>query len=115
MVDDALTKRRTTPLAEKTFNIIPTDIGRRLSDINPNINSPKLIPMIREVIDNLTPRECEVQDREGRFYALRVRPYRTQDNVINGAVITLLDIHDIKLAMNRNPLKPRKAPAEKVT
>ncbi len=113
MVDDALTIRRTTPLAEKTFNIIPTDVGRRLSDINPNINAPELIPMIREVIENLTPRECEVQDREGRFYALRVRPYRTQENVINGAVITLLDIHDIKLAMNRNALKPRKPQAEK--
>ncbi len=96
MVDSTLTIRRITPLAEKLFNIIPTDIGRRLSDINTNLDFPQLNALIREVIEQLTPLEREVRDREGHWYSLRVRPYRTRENVINGAVVMLVDINDLK-------------------
>jgi two-component system CheB/CheR fusion protein len=93
MVDNHLTIRRTTPLAEKIFNIIPSDIGRKLTDINPNVEMPTLPKMIRSVIDNLTPVEQKVFDTHGSEYSLRVRPYRTRENVINGVVITLVDIN----------------------
>jgi two-component system CheB/CheR fusion protein len=93
MVDNNLTIRRTTPLAEKLFNIIPTDIGRKLSDINPNIEMPMLPGMIRSVLDNLTPVEHSLIDHDKQEYSLRVRPYRTRENVINGVVITLVDLH----------------------
>ena len=52
--------------------------------------------MIREVIDSLETREMEVRDHDGRTYSLRIRPYRTRDNRIDGAVVTLFDIDAIK-------------------
>lgn len=96
MVDNALTVRRATPLAGKIFNLIPTDIGRRLSDLKPNLRITDLDARIRLVIDTLQTQECEVEDKQGRMYSLRIRPYRTKDNKIDGAVITLVDIDAIR-------------------
>jgi two-component system CheB/CheR fusion protein len=92
MVDIALTVRRATPAARGTFNILPTDIGRPLSELRPNIDVPDLEKILREVIETLSTRERKVRDREGREYLLRVRPYRTTDNKIDGAVLTLIDM-----------------------
>jgi two-component system, chemotaxis family, CheB/CheR fusion protein len=96
MLGHDLTIRRFTPLAQKLFNLIPTDIGRRLSDINPNIPLPDLNHYVTEVIESLNMKEIEVQDREGHWYSLRIRPYRTSDNKIDGAVLLLVDIGDIR-------------------
>jgi two-component system, chemotaxis family, CheB/CheR fusion protein len=93
LVDNALTIRRSTPLAEKLFNIIPSDTGRKLSDINPNFDLPTLPLLIRAVIDDLIPCLRDVQDKEGSWYSLRIRPYRTRKNIIDGVVITLVDIN----------------------
>src|SRR5881398_1956573 len=92
MVDNALTVRRATPAARAAFNILPTDIGRPLSELRPNINISDLDNILREVIETLGTRERKVTDKEGRPYSLRVRPYRTTDDKIDGAVITLVDI-----------------------
>src|SRR6266705_2297107 len=92
MVDNALTVRRATPAARGAFNILPTDIGRPLSELRPNIDVPDLENILREVIETLGTRERRLTDKEGRQYSLRVRPYRTTDNKIDGAVITLVDI-----------------------
>ena len=92
MVDNALTVRRATPAARSAFNILPTDIGRPLSELRPNINISDLEDILREVIETLGTRERKVTDKEGRPYSLRVRPYRTTDDKIDGAVITLVDI-----------------------
>src|SRR5438067_3972823 len=92
MVDNALTVRRATPAARSAFNILPTDIGRPLSELRPNINISDLDSILREVIETLGTRERKVTDKEGRPYSLRVRPYRTTDDKIDGAVITLVDI-----------------------
>jgi two-component system CheB/CheR fusion protein len=92
MVDNALTLRRATPAARGAFNILPTDIGRPLSELRPNIDVPDLENILREVIETLGTRERRVTDKEGRPYSLRVRPYRTTENKIDGVVITLVDI-----------------------
>jgi two-component system CheB/CheR fusion protein len=92
MVDHALTVRRATPAARGAFNILPTDIGRPLSELRPNIDVPDMEKILREVIETLGTRERKVADKVGRQYSLRVRPYRTTDNKIDGAVITLVDI-----------------------
>ena len=92
MVDNALIVRRATPAARSAFNILPTDIGRPLSELRPNINISDLEDILREVIETLGTRERKVTDKEGRPYSLRVRPYRTADDKIDGAVITLVDI-----------------------
>jgi two-component system CheB/CheR fusion protein len=94
MVDNALTVRRATPAARIAFNILPTDIGRPLSELRPNIDVPDLDDILREVIETLGTREREVSDKEGRRYSLRARPYRTADNKIDGAVVTLIDSGD---------------------
>src|SRR5947207_1391330 len=92
MVDNALTVRRATPAARGAFNILPTDIGRPLSELRPNIDLPDLENILREVIETLATRERKVKDRDGRKYSLRIRPYRTTDNKIDGAVLALVDI-----------------------
>jgi two-component system CheB/CheR fusion protein len=93
MVDNDLTVRRITPAARNAFNILQTDIGRPISDLRPNVDIPNLEDLLREVMETLAMRERRVTDRQGREYSLRVRPYRTTDNKIDGAVITLVDIN----------------------
>lgn len=88
--------RRFIPQAEKVLGLIATDVGRPISDIKPQINVPDLEELIVEVIDTGSVKEREVQDREGRWYAMRVRPYQTLDNKIDGAVVVLLDIDALK-------------------
>jgi two-component system, chemotaxis family, CheB/CheR fusion protein len=88
--------RRFTPMAEKVLNVIPTDIGRPLSDININLKVPNLQRLMTEVVDSLTMKEIEVQDNHGRWYAMRLRPYKTAENKIEGVVLTLIDIDEMK-------------------
>jgi two-component system, chemotaxis family, CheB/CheR fusion protein len=92
MLDGELRIRRFTSLAQQIFNLIPTDLGRPFSDIQPNISIPDLGQSILEVIDTLTTQEREIQDRTGHWYSLRIRPYRTIDNRIDGVTIRLINI-----------------------
>jgi two-component system, chemotaxis family, CheB/CheR fusion protein len=92
MVSRDLRIRRFTPLAEKLFNLIPTDVGRPISDIKPNPEVADLTGHITGVIDSLTPHEEEVKELNGRWYSLRIRPYVTLDNKIDGASIVMVDI-----------------------
>jgi two-component system CheB/CheR fusion protein len=93
MVDNNLTIRRATPTARDAFNITEMDVGRRMTELKPNIDIPDIETLMREVIDTLNVREREVRDKQGRRYSLRIRPYRTADNRIDGAVLTLVDIN----------------------
>jgi two-component system, chemotaxis family, CheB/CheR fusion protein len=99
IVDDALCVRRVTAPGEKIFNLIPSDVGRPLSNIKPNLDIPDLVPLIREVIQTLSSREREVRDSDNRWHQLRIRPYRTMDNKIDGAVITLVEIDQMKRSL----------------
>ncbi|HEY9697568.1 MAG TPA: chemotaxis protein CheB [Trichocoleus sp.] len=88
--------RRFTPAIEGIFNLISTDVGRPLSDITHRLNIPNLEQQILEVLQTLSIKVQEVQDQEGYWYALQIRPYRTSDNKIEGAVVVLVDIDDLK-------------------
>jgi two-component system CheB/CheR fusion protein len=88
--------RRFTPMAEKVLNVIPTDVGRPLSDININLEVSDLPQLMAEVVDSLTIKELEVRDTAGRWYSMRIRPYKTAENKIEGVVITLIDIDQMK-------------------
>jgi len=92
--------RRFTPNAEKVLRLIATDIGRPISDLKPRINVPDLDQVLRSVLETLQPDEREVEDQEGRAYLMRVRPYRTSDDRIDGTVLQLLDISDIRRSLN---------------
>jgi two-component system CheB/CheR fusion protein len=96
MLGSDLSIRRFTPMAEKIFNLIPTDVGRPFSHIKSNINVPNLEQLIEDVIDTLVIKKQEVQDQEGHWYDLFIRPYKTIDNKIDGAVVMLVDIDTLK-------------------
>ena len=96
MLSQDLRIRRFTPVAGALLNLIPSDVGRPITDINPNIDLPRLDQMVAEVIDTMTFKEREVRSKDGRWYSLRIRPYRTIDNKIDGATIMFLDIDALK-------------------
>lgn len=123
LVGRDLSIRRFTSPAAKIFNLLATDIGRSFSDIKHNLGhlqselpradagsarekrhggaarvqeSCQLGPLVKEVIDTIAVRSCELQDKEGRWYSLTVRPYMTLDNKVDGAVLVLVDIDLLK-------------------
>ncbi|MCW6050510.1 PAS domain-containing protein [Lyngbya sp. CCAP 1446/10] len=96
MLANDLHIRRFTPTAQQLFNLIPTDIGRPFSDIRLTLDVPDLEQMILEVIDTLQTKEQEVQTQAGYWYNLRIRPYRTTENRIDGVVMVLIDIDALK-------------------
>ncbi len=98
MLGNDLRIRRFTPQAEKVLNLLPTDVGRPVSDFKPKIDIPDLEELFLDVIENLHVREREVQDREGRWFSMWVRPYRTAENKIDGAVMVLFDVTERKQA-----------------
>ena len=93
--------RRFTPTATRVLNVIASDIGRPIGDITLNIHVADLEAMLADSIDSMSVKEREVQDREGHWYALRIRPYRTLDDRIDGAVLVLIDIDDIKRSLEQ--------------
>ncbi len=101
MVGRDLRVRRFTPPAEKLLNLIATDVGRPISDIKPNLQVDDLPRLIAAAIDTLAPYDGEVQTTQGHWYLLRIRPYVTVDNKIDGASIVLLDIDAIKRELER--------------
>jgi two-component system CheB/CheR fusion protein len=90
--------RRLTPAAEKMLNLIPADVGRPISDIKLSVHIENLEHMLLEVIDTVSVREREVQDAQGRYFLVRVRPYKTVENKIDGAVLIFIDIDSARRA-----------------
>lgn len=96
-VDHGMRIIRFTPTVTKMLNLIPTDVGRPIGDIFPNfLGYDRLIEDIKEVLDKLMTKEIEVQTKDGMWFLMRIRPYRTQDNVIKGSVITFTDITELR-------------------
>ncbi|HEV2749190.1 MAG TPA: chemotaxis protein CheB [Gemmatimonadales bacterium] len=96
MVTNDLRIRRFTPAAEKLMNLIPADVGRPISNINLGLVGENLEQEVRNVVETLAPTERVVQDRVGCWYLMRIRPYRTSDNRIEGAVVVLVEIDELK-------------------
>jgi two-component system CheB/CheR fusion protein len=107
MVGNDLTIRRFTPRAQGILGLIPADVGRPFLKINTNIEISDFQQMLLQVMSNFRPAEKEVEDREGSRFLLRVLPYRTPENKIDGAVVTLQELSPQK--GQRRPLKPPKA------
>jgi two-component system CheB/CheR fusion protein len=98
-VDHLLCIRRFTPTATQLINLIQTDVGRPVGHIVSNlVGYDRLLEDTRAVLDTLTPKELEVQTRAGDWYLLRIRPYRTLENVIEGAVLTFFNVTEMKKA-----------------
>jgi two-component system CheB/CheR fusion protein len=93
--------RKFTPTAEKILNVIPSDIGRPVGDIKRKIDVPDLEEMVSDVITNLGVRTEDVQDLDGHWYTMQIRPYKTADNRIEGAVLAFLDIDMVKRSLEQ--------------
>ena len=95
-VDHQLRILRFTPAAGTIINLILTDIGRPVGHIVSNlVGYNSLVADVRAVLDTLASKEVQVQTLEGQSYAMRIQPYRTRENVIEGAVITFVDVTEI--------------------
>jgi len=95
-LDNLLHVRRFTSQATHIFKLIPGDIGRPLSDIVHELDYPELQNDAQEVLRTLVFSEKQITSRDGGWYIVRIMPYRTLENVIDGVVITFIDIGEAK-------------------
>lgn len=98
ILSDDLRIRRFTPTAISLLNLIDADIGRPIGNIRPNVSVPDLEHRVRQVIATMSVQSIEVQDSNGRYYALSIRPYKTMDNRIEGVVMSFINIDSTKEA-----------------
>jgi PAS domain S-box-containing protein len=96
ILDDRRRIRRFTPAAQRVFNLIPTDIGRPFDDISSNFEAPDWNELISRVTDRSQTVETDVAGRNGRWYSLRMRPYKTSDSKIDGILMALIDVDLLK-------------------
>jgi two-component system, chemotaxis family, CheB/CheR fusion protein len=97
-LDHDLNIKRFTPEAKRVVKLIAADVGRPLADIVSTLVDDSLIEDAQEVFQTLVAKEREVQSRDGQWYFLRILPYRTAKNTIEGLVLTFLDITQQKEA-----------------
>lgn len=90
-------KRYTTP-ATQVMVLIPTDVGRPIHDLTSNLDYPALVSDAKEVLRTLVSQEKEVRTHNGTWYLVRIIPYRTAENLIDGLVLTFVDIDHVKRA-----------------
>jgi two-component system CheB/CheR fusion protein len=100
-LDRALRVKLSTPSAQKLFNLLPTDIGRKLSDITSRFLAHALQDDMVQVLETLQTIEREVQTTEGRTFLMRILPYRTTDDRIDGVSLTFHDVTDWREAESR--------------
>jgi two-component system CheB/CheR fusion protein len=92
-VDHQLRIQRFTPAATDIISLIQTDVGRPVADIVSRlIGYDRLVEDTQSVLDTLVPKVLEVQSKAGQWYQMRIQPYRTLQNVIEGAVLTFVEI-----------------------
>jgi two-component system CheB/CheR fusion protein len=100
-LDRSLRVKLSTPAAQRIFNLLPSDIGRRLSDITTQLLYDGLRADMLNVLESLNTIEREVETRDGRHFLTRILPYRTTDNRIDGVSITFHDVSDWRNAESR--------------
>ena len=105
-LDHNLNVRRFTDRASKIINLRESDIGRPLSDLTTSLEYPALHDDARETLRTLVSSEKQILTSDGRRFSVRIMAYRRLDNVIDGAVITFVDVSPSRL------LEPQPAPAK---
>ncbi|WP_019867065.1 chemotaxis protein CheB [Methylovulum miyakonense] len=91
-LDEHMVIRRFTREATQLYRLVATDVGRPLNDIKSNLEGEELLSKAQAVLESLVPFEQEVQIQNGAWFLVRIQPYRTLDNVIEGVVLTFTDI-----------------------
>jgi two-component system, chemotaxis family, CheB/CheR fusion protein len=95
-LDAKLRIKQFTPRATELLNLISSDVGRPLSHITQNFDGKSLSALAAAVIKDLSPIDKEVQIPDGRWYTMRILPYRTHDSRVDGAVVTFTDVSRLK-------------------
>jgi len=96
-VDYQMRILRFTPTITKIINLILSDVGRPVAHVVSNfVEYNTLVDDVSAVLETLVPKEIEVKTKDGKWYTMRIQPYRTVENVIEGAVLTFVDITDHK-------------------
>jgi two-component system CheB/CheR fusion protein len=96
-LDQQLCIRKFTPVVAEVFNLLPQDIGRPIAGFSTSLNHPRLMDDLGEVLRSEKPIEREVCDRSGKWFFLRILPYRARGAAF-GVVLTLIDINGLKAA-----------------
>jgi two-component system, chemotaxis family, CheB/CheR fusion protein len=96
-LDGFFNVRRFTTQSTQVINLIPSDVGRPYTDITSALVYPEIIDDAREVLRSLVSIEKEISTRDQRWFGIRIMPYRTQDNRIDGVVMTFSDITTAKI------------------
>jgi len=97
-LDTNLCIKRYTPAAGRIIKLIQTDIGRPLNDLRTSFPEIDLVEQAKKVLKDLNTLELEILSEDHIWYALKIMPYRTTDNVIEGLVMTLINIQKVKQA-----------------
>lgn len=95
-LDRELRIQRYTAGMQELFSILSVDRGRRISDLTNKLEYDRLVEDAEQVLRNLVPVERELQKRTGNWFLMRLRPYRTNEDRIEGVVITFIDITRLK-------------------
>jgi two-component system, chemotaxis family, CheB/CheR fusion protein len=98
IVDLELRIRRYTPTLDSVASFIAEDVGRPIKDLRLRVDIPDLVGCIRGVIETLSPREWQVRGEDGRWFRMQIRPYRTADRRLDGAVLSFVDIDVLERA-----------------
>ena len=101
-VSNDLLIRHFTPQCQALLNVAPEDIGRRITELRPNLRNVDLAEIARQVISSVMPHEEEIRAKDGTWYLLRVRPYKAGDQRIAGAVCAFQDIDLIKRSLDES-------------
>jgi two-component system, chemotaxis family, CheB/CheR fusion protein len=97
-LDRTFKVRLFTPSAQQTFNLIPTDIGRPLLDITNRLKDANFLSDMQSVLQKLDAIEREVKTTGGESYLMRIAPYRTRENTIEGLIVTLVNVSELSRA-----------------
>ncbi len=101
-LDTELCIRKITPIMSKVTNILESDVGRPIAHLSVMKSYPSLIEDTETVMERLQMIEREITDEEGNFWLVRIRPYRTEYNSIEGVIITIVDISMLKETVQTN-------------
>lgn len=93
-LDQHMCIKRFTREAARVYRLVATDVGRPLADIKSDLTGEDIVVQAQLVLDTLLPCERELLTVNGTYYLVRIQPYRTVDNLIDGVVLTLTDITD---------------------
>jgi len=96
ILDSQLRIRRYTPQSDAVVSIVPSDVGRPITDFRLKVAAPDLVGSVQAVLREGEPSQTEVQDESGRWYSMRIRPFRTEGGQLDGAVISFFDVNTLK-------------------